>query len=362
MSIVLKRAWLFALILVPCLAQAPTQASASQAPAPAPQSTPPPAFSSEVKEVLVPVTVTDEKGRFVSNLDAKDFRIFDEGKEQKIDYFSRERSQPVVVGFLLDMSNSMRIHWKTYQDAVIELIQGLLPGDKRYNGYLVTYGNEAELAVNTTNDPEMMVQKVMNFKPGGGAALFDAIYKSCTTRNMIQGEPYEPRRVIVIIGDGHDTASKHSLAEVLELAQRNLVTIYAVSTAAFGFKSDGEDTLTKLTQETGGRVEVPLNNLYQDVSGYLSTPSDEGNYAYKVGTGGYAAEISSGIIRAVGHIAGEVTTQYIIRYIPDTSGKKVSNRDFRRIKVTVPSLPTVTIRNRIGYYPNPVGAEAASPR
>ena len=78
----------------------------------------------------MPVTVTDEKGRFVSNLDAKDFHIFDEGKEQKIDYFSRERSQPVVVGFLLDMSNNMRIHWKTYQDAVIELIQGLLPGDK----------------------------------------------------------------------------------------------------------------------------------------------------------------------------------------------------------------------------------------
>src|ERR1051325_11024973 len=53
----------------------------------------------QVNEVIVPVTVTDEKGRFVSNLDAKDFRIFDQGKPQKITYFSRERSQPVVVGF-----------------------------------------------------------------------------------------------------------------------------------------------------------------------------------------------------------------------------------------------------------------------
>ena len=75
-----------------------------------------------------------------------------------------------------------------------------------------------------------------------------------------------------------------------------------------------------------------------------------------------AAEISSGIIRAVGHIAGEVTTQYIMRYIPDTAGQKASNRDFRRIKVTVPSLPTVKIRYRVGYYPNPTGAEAASPK
>lgn len=322
--------------------------------------TPQPTFKSTAREVLVPVTVTDDKGRFVSNLDARDFRIYDEGVEQKIDYFSREHSQPVVVGFLLDMSNNMKNHWAIYQDAAIELIQGLLPGDKKYNGYLVTYGTDAELAVNTTDDPETMVQKVQKYKPGGGAALFDAIYKSCTMRSVIKGEPYEPRRVIVIIGDGHDTASKHSLQEVLELAQRNLVTIYAVSTAAFGFASDGEGNLTTLTEQTGGRVEVPLNNLYQDVSGYLSTPSDEGNYAYKVGTGGYAAELSNGIIKAVGHIAGEVTTQYIIRYIPSTAGEKFSPADFRHIKVTVPSLPTVKIRYRSGYYPSPTGAELDS--
>ncbi len=336
----LKRVVIFAFTVVLCLAQVP--------------------FKSEVREVLVPVTVTDDKGRFVSNLEAKDFRIFDEGEQQKIDYFSREHSQPVVVGFLLDMSNNMRIHWKIYQDAAIELIQGMLPGDKRYNGYLVTYGNEAELVVNTTNDPETMVQKIQEFKPGGGAALYDAIYKSCTMRSVIHGEPYEPRRVIVIIGDGHDTASKHSLQEVLELAQRNLVTIYAVSTAAFGFASTGEENLTQLTDQTGGRVEVPLNNLYQDVSGYLSTPSDEGNYAYKVGTGGYAAELSNGIIKAVGHIAGEVTTQYIIRYTPSSGGQKFNPADYRKIKVTVPSLPTVKIRYRSGYYPSPTGAELDS--
>ena len=54
----------------------------------------------QVNEVIVPVTVTDDKGRFVSNLDAKDFRVFDEGKEQHIEFFSRDRNQPVVVGFL----------------------------------------------------------------------------------------------------------------------------------------------------------------------------------------------------------------------------------------------------------------------
>jgi len=125
----------------------------------------------QVNEVIVPVTVTDKKGRFVSNLDAKDFRIFDEGKEQHLHFFSRERSQPVVVGFLVDLSNATRLHWKTFQDAIIELVLNLLPGDTKFSGYLVTYGNEAELAVNTTSDSEPIVDKLRKVKPGGGAAL-----------------------------------------------------------------------------------------------------------------------------------------------------------------------------------------------
>ena len=141
----------------------------------------------QVNEVIVPVTVTDDKNRFVSNLDAKDFRIFDQGKEQKIQFFSRDRSQPVVVGFLIDLSNNNRLHWKTYQDAAIELVLNLLPGDKKYSGYLISYGNEAELQVNTSSDPEQIVDKLRKMKPGGGSALFDAIYMACTSRHTGSG-------------------------------------------------------------------------------------------------------------------------------------------------------------------------------
>ena len=84
-----------------------------------------------VNEVIVPVTVTDEKGRFVSNLTKSDFRIFDENKEQKIDFFSHEQSQPIVVGFLIDTSNGMMIHWDKYKEAATELMLNLLPGDKK---------------------------------------------------------------------------------------------------------------------------------------------------------------------------------------------------------------------------------------
>ena len=100
----------------------------------------------QVNEVIVPVTVTDEKGRFVSNLDQADFKIFDQGKEQKIEYFTRERNQPVVVGFLIDLSNNSRTQWKSWQNAAEEMVVQMLPDDKpdvksRFSGYLIGYSD-----------------------------------------------------------------------------------------------------------------------------------------------------------------------------------------------------------------------------
>jgi len=302
-----------------------------------------------VNEVIVPVTVTDDKGRFVTDLDKEHFRVFEDGKEQKIIFFNRERNQPVVIGFLLDISNASRQHWKTFREAAIDLVMTLMPGEKKYSGYLISYGTEAELQVNTTTDSNKLKEKIEKIKPGGGAALFDALYMACTSRDLVKGEPIEPRRVIVIIGDGHDSASKRGLQEVLELAQRNLVTIYGVSTVAFGFVSDGEKQLMQLCDATGGRVEAPLNKgLYKDISGYLSTPSDEGNYAIKVGTGGYASEIAKGIFRAIANVAGEVTTQYVMRYVPETND---SPKIYRKLKIEVVGYPNLRIRHRDGYYP-----------
>ncbi|MES1261862.1 MAG: VWA domain-containing protein [Acidobacteriota bacterium] len=302
-----------------------------------------------VNDVIVPVTVTDDKGRFVSNLEKSDFHLYDEGREQKISFFNHQQSQPIVIGFLLDQSNGMKIHWEKYKEAATELMLNLLPLEKKYSGYLITYGNEPELVADTNSDSEKMVEKLRKMKPGGGSALFDAIYMACTSRKTIQGEPYEPRRVVVVIGDGHDTSSKKTLKEVIEIAQRNLVTVYALSTVAFGFHTDAEDNLVQLTEQTGGRVVTPLNDVYKDISGYLSTPSDAGNYAIAVGTGGYTAEVSSAIFRAIANLEGEITTQYVMRYTPDVA-EKGSDRQFRRIRVAI-NLPNVTVRYRNGYYP-----------
>jgi len=353
-----RRAFLATTLVLPLAAQVPASQSSNPAPAPpnpapggatqAPAAPAAPSIKVQVNEVVVPITVTDDKGRFVSDLDQADFHIFDEGKEQQIQFFTRERSQPVVVGFLIDVSNASRLHWKNYQDAAIELVQNLVPGNNpKFSGYLISYSNDAELVVNTTTDPEPMVQKLEKLKPSGGSALYDAIYMACTSRKLVQGEPIEPRRVLVVIGDGHDNSSKKTLSEALEIAQRNLVTIYGVSTVAFGFANEDDKNLVQLAEETGGRVEYPLEGVYSDVSGYLSTPSDDGNYTYRFGTGGYASALAKGMYKAVEAVAGEVTTQYIIRYIPNTVDER---KQFRNIEVKV-NLGSVKVRARKGYYP-----------
>jgi VWFA-related protein len=196
-----------------------------------------------------------------------------------------------------------------------------------------------------------MVEKIRKLKPGGGAAMYDAIWLACTSRKLIKGEPIEPRRVLVIVGDGHDNASKHSMAQVLELAQRNLVTIYCISTQAFGFTNASDENLVKLATETGGRVVYPLDQMYRDTDGYLSHPSDDGNYALTVGTGAYMNEVDGKMYKAVADIAGEITTQYIIRYVSDSPRDKT----YRNLKVVV-QLGNVRVRARKGYYATAPGS------
>ncbi len=308
-------------------------------------------FRTGISEVIVPVTVTDDKGKFVTNLDQRDFELFDNGRQQKIAFFSRERNQPVVIGYLVDLSNTNRLQWDKLREAIQDLILATLSPDgkidPRFSGYLIGYSTEAELMVNTTTDPEKLLERVRKLKPGGGAAMYDAIYQACTSRTLVKGEPIEPRRVLVIVGDGHDTASKKTLDEVLEIAQRNLVTIYGVSTTSFGFYSEGDERLRRLTNATGGRVVYPLENVYKDVDGYLSKPQDAGNFALTVGTGGYASAIMNGIVDAVAATAGEIQLQYILRYVPEETDVA---KKFRKIEVRV-SLPNVKVRAREGYFP-----------
>jgi hypothetical protein len=316
----------------------------------APQQAPPATISVSVKEVVLAVTVTDDKGKFVSDLEQKDFRILDEGKPQKIVSFSHDPRQPTVIGFLVDTSSQNAIHWVTFKEIIKQMIWSLLQDDKNYTGYVISYGNTAaELVANTTWDADKLTSELDRIKPSGGSALFDAVRLACVDRELIPGEPVRPRRVLVVFGDGHDTASRQTLEQAIELAQRYFVTVYAVSTSAYGFDNPDRGQLERLATDTGGHVEYPLANPYSAVPGHLSQPSDAGNYALPVGSGAYTQKMDEAISKAASAVQGEVTMQYVLSYVPDID-PGTRQRDKRRIKVEIPSLPTVKPQTRPYYY------------
>src|SRR5689334_7073692 len=212
----------------------------------------------QVNVVNVAVTVTDAQDRFVTDLDKNDFSVWEDGKQVELRYFSRDPKQPLVVGFLLDISNTARLYFKTYQEAITDLAYVLLPGNNKNKGFLGSYATQPDFLVKPTNDGQLISEKIMKLKPGGGSAMLDAIYTACTKYYTVTGQPGEPKRVLIVVGDGHDNNSKVSLAQVLEAAQRSQVVVYAVSTVGYGFTNEEEKNLVQLAEETGGRVERPL--------------------------------------------------------------------------------------------------------
>ena len=308
----------------------------------------------EVNVVNLPVTVTDADGKFIVDLKQTDFDVREDGESVEIRYFTRsveeEKKPPLHTGFIVDLSNTARLYYKSYKESIGDLAWLLVPEGGKNSGFLFGYHTEVDQLVDFTDDPVTLTDSMESLKHGGGSAMFDAIYRACAEK--LASTPYqgasEPRKVIVVIGDGHDNASKHSIEEVIYQAQLQQVTIYAVSTVGWGFHEAEEENLVKLAQATGGRVVRPMQKVHKEIAGYLSKPQDAGNYAYEVGTGGYAAAQLQALYRAILDVAGNVQSQYILGYIPK---KSFSDRRFRNIRVSVNLGAEIEIFHRRGYFP-----------
>ena len=309
----------------------------------------------EVNVVNLPVTVTDSEGRFIVDLNQADFSVWEDDQLVEIRYFTRsveeEKKPPLFAGFVIDLSNTARLYYKTYQSSIGDLAWMLVPEGGKNKGFLLGYHTEVDELVDFTNDPVTLTEQMESLKHGGGSAMFDAIYKACSEK--LVSVPYqgasEPRKVLVVIGDGHDNASKRSIDEVIHAAQMHQVTIYAVSTVGWGYHDDEEVNLVRLARETGGRVVRPMQKVHKDVAGYLSKPQDAGNYQYEVGTGGYAAAQLQALYEAIIDVAGNVQSQYILGYVPS---RPFTDREFRLIQVELRLAGAdVEIYHRRGYFP-----------
>lgn len=335
--------------LITLLCLLPTALAAQEA---APESD---VLSVDVNVVNIGVTVTDQDDRFIVDLDKEDFRITEDGEPVEIRYFTRSNEQetkpPIRVGFLIDLSSTARLYYKTYRESIGDLAFLMVPEGGTSEGFLMGYHTEIDLLVDYTRDPYLLMEKMEKLKHGGGSSLLGAVHQACSEKLL--SSPYkgieEPRKFVVIVGDGHDNASQKSIQEAIHACQRSQVTVYAVSTEAWGFHEKQESNLIDLAEETGGTVVRPMQKVHKDINGYLSKPKDEGNYQLQPGTGLYARAQLEALYRAILDVSGQVQSQYIIGYVPPTP---LTDSKYRQIKVDVSlgDIP-VKVHARKGYFP-----------
>jgi VWFA-related protein len=230
-----------------------------------PQGAQNPRIDVNVLSVPLMVLVTDSKGKLITNLTRDDFKVYEDDKLQTIRNYTRETDLPLSIALLVDSSGSVIEQIKFEQAAAIDFFFNTMKRRKD-RGTVIGFDSVPRVLSNDTSDgftdePERLADAVRKIKAGGGTAVFDAIYAS--VRNMLAKESGERRRLVILISDGDDTASKRSKTEALEMAQRHDTTIYAISTNKTSDtksreKVRGDDVIQQLVEETGGKAYFPL--------------------------------------------------------------------------------------------------------
>jgi VWFA-related protein len=233
-----------------------------------------------VDEVNVVFTVTDKRGHFVKDLTQNDFRVYDDNKPaENVRSFSRETNLPLRVGLLVDASNSVRDRFKFEQEAAIEFLNQIIQrtSDK---AFVIGFDTTPEVTQDMTEDTEKLSHGVRMLRPGGGTAMYDAIYFACRDKLIQDKSGVATRRAVILLSDGEDNQSRVSREEAVEMAQRAEVIIYAISTNTSGLKTRGDKILEHFAEETGGKAFFPFK--IQDVADAFSQIQDELRSQYDV--------------------------------------------------------------------------------
>jgi von Willebrand factor type A domain. len=214
-----------------------------------------------ITNVTVPVIVTDQDDRFISNLTKDDFEIYENKKKQKIESFENKTDLPLFVAVLMDTSASVKPKLKFQKEATISFLQTIIRRHKD-QALFATFDSTVQLRQDFTDDTNLLTKAIMEVKASGDTALYDAVYRVCEEK--MYNVP-TPRKIIIVITDGADTASEHTLEEAIEIAQRYEVLIFGISTRNAGFFGTGagmvanedDEALRQLCTRTGGDVAFP---------------------------------------------------------------------------------------------------------
>jgi VWFA-related protein len=278
------------------------------------QSDEPTRIQVDVTRVNLLFTVTDKKGRFITDLTKDDFEVVEGKRRQTIADFAAESDLPLRLGILIDTSNSIRERFKFEQEAASQFIDSVMRTNLD-KALVVSFDTSTELVSDLVSDTDKLTASIRDLHPGGGTALYDAIYFACRDK-LSQDQPrHKFRRAIVIVSDGDDNQSRYTRDQALEMAQKADVVIYAISTNITRVESDGDKVLRYFAQETGGRAFFPFK--VEDLD------------------------------QSFENIANELRHQYNISYRPEplkTDGL------FHVIDVRVPQRKNILVNVRRGYY------------
>ena len=264
--------------------------------------------------VNVPLTVTDKKNRLVIMMTKDDFNLFEDGKPQSIQYFSRETDLALRIGLLIDTSNSIRDRLRFEQQAATDFLSDTIRRGKD-QAFVVGFDVEPQIVQDYTDNVEQLSNSIRGLQAGGVTSLYDAIYFACRDK-LLFFPPPEPylRRLIIIISDGEDNRSEHTRDEALAMAQRAEVTVFAISTNRTGAEQRGDKVLKFLAEQTGGHAFFPFE------------ASDLGEE-----------------FRAIGR---DLRTQFLLSY---TSSNTARDGTFRNISIE-PVDKSLHVRAKTGYF------------
>ena len=271
-------------------------------------------FTAETRLVVLHASVSDRQGNLFSNLDRANFRVLENGMPQEIKQFLHE-DIPVSLGIVIDGSGSMLPKLPRVEAAALALVR---ESNQQDEVFVVNFNDQAFLDVQFTSDIHKMEQGLSRIDARGGTAMRDAIKMSL---DYCRAAATKEERVLLVITDGNDNASRSSLDRIVRQAQQSESVVYAIGLFSQEKRADAaqaKQALKKLTSATGGLVFYP-----NDV-----------------------AEVQQLAVE----IARDIRSQYVITYSPRI---QTLDGSYRQIKVTVKAHGYPVVRTRNGYYAVP---------
>jgi VWFA-related protein len=215
-------------------------------------------ITQQVNEVDLVFTVTDKHGHFIKDLSQSDFALLDDQKApERVYSFTRQTNLPLRVGVLIDTSTSIRTRFRFEQQASIAfLLQTINPGTDK--AFVMGFDVTPDYKQNWTNNLDLLTTGINSLRPGGGTALFDAVYSACRDKLLDAARGQEPvRKAMVLVSDGDDNQSHAYLDDAIKECQRAETIVYTISTNTSPSRDRGDDVLQKIAEATGGRAFFP---------------------------------------------------------------------------------------------------------